>query len=171
MQDGGERPETMSHKDAAMFPLIASCALFGLYIFFQVFHFAIIIIIGYCCCTLELNMWFRYSDFLKGVHQSFADRLLLLLGNSGSHSSPQVRKHETTNDDERSSDDIIIVHVWLLAPLFRNWSLPVFQTTSTIFSSLRKARMGRKRHLSTTNSHHMTSSVSPSLPSLESGTS
>ncbi|OXA65165.1 minor histocompatibility antigen H13 [Folsomia candida] len=36
-QDGGERPETMSHKDAAMFPIIASCALFGLYVFFQVF--------------------------------------------------------------------------------------------------------------------------------------
>jgi len=33
----GEKPETMSQKDAAMFPLIASCALFGLYIFFQVF--------------------------------------------------------------------------------------------------------------------------------------
>ena len=33
----GEKPETMTQKDAAMFPLIASCALFGLYIFFQVF--------------------------------------------------------------------------------------------------------------------------------------
>jgi hypothetical protein len=26
----------MSHKDAAMFPIIASAALFGLYVFFQV---------------------------------------------------------------------------------------------------------------------------------------
>ena len=33
----GERPETMTQKDAMMFPLIASCALFGLYVFFQVF--------------------------------------------------------------------------------------------------------------------------------------
>lgn len=32
----GEAPETMTQKDAAMFPIIASCALFGLYIFFQV---------------------------------------------------------------------------------------------------------------------------------------
>ena len=31
-----EKPETMSHKDAAMFPLIASAALFGLYLFFKV---------------------------------------------------------------------------------------------------------------------------------------
>lgn len=35
-QESGEKPETMSHKDAAMFPIIASGALFGLYIFFQV---------------------------------------------------------------------------------------------------------------------------------------
>lgn len=33
----GEKPEVMSQKDAAMFPLIASCALFGLYLFFQFF--------------------------------------------------------------------------------------------------------------------------------------
>ncbi|PSN50953.1 Minor histocompatibility antigen H13 [Blattella germanica] len=35
MAESGEKPETMSHKDAAMFPIIASAALFGLYIFFQ----------------------------------------------------------------------------------------------------------------------------------------
>lgn len=33
----GEVPETMSNKDAMMFPIIASAALFGLYIFFQIF--------------------------------------------------------------------------------------------------------------------------------------
>jgi len=33
----GEAPETMTRRDAMMFPLIASCALFGLYVFFQVF--------------------------------------------------------------------------------------------------------------------------------------
>ena len=32
----GETPETMTQRDAAMFPIIASCALFGLYLFFQV---------------------------------------------------------------------------------------------------------------------------------------
>jgi hypothetical protein len=35
-QESGEPTETMSSKDAAMFPLIASATLFGLYIFFQV---------------------------------------------------------------------------------------------------------------------------------------
>ncbi|CAL1289951.1 unnamed protein product [Larinioides sclopetarius] len=36
-KDSGEKPETMSNKDAAMFPVIASCALLGLYIFFKIF--------------------------------------------------------------------------------------------------------------------------------------
>ncbi|GAB1598495.1 minor histocompatibility antigen H13-like isoform X1 [Argonauta hians] len=36
-QKSGEKPETMSSKDAAMFPIIASCALFGIYMIFKVF--------------------------------------------------------------------------------------------------------------------------------------
>lgn len=34
----GEKPDTMTSKDAMMFPLIASCALFGLFIFFKIFN-------------------------------------------------------------------------------------------------------------------------------------
>ncbi|KAF0289042.1 Minor histocompatibility antigen H13 [Amphibalanus amphitrite] len=33
----GEKPERMTQKDAAMFPIIASCALFGIYIVFKIF--------------------------------------------------------------------------------------------------------------------------------------
>lgn len=36
-KETGEEVETITGKDAAMFPLIASCALFGIYIFFKVF--------------------------------------------------------------------------------------------------------------------------------------
>ena len=36
LQKSGEKPERMSSKDAAMFPIIASCTLLGLYIFFKV---------------------------------------------------------------------------------------------------------------------------------------
>lgn len=36
-KDSGEKPETMSSKDAAMFPIIASCTLFGIYVVFQIF--------------------------------------------------------------------------------------------------------------------------------------
>lgn len=36
-KESGEKIESMSKKDAAMFPIIASCALFGLYVFFKIF--------------------------------------------------------------------------------------------------------------------------------------
>lgn len=36
-KESGEKPETMSSKDAAMFPIIASCTLFGIYMIFKVF--------------------------------------------------------------------------------------------------------------------------------------
>ncbi|KAL4236410.1 Minor histocompatibility antigen H13 [Mactra antiquata] len=36
-KESGEKPETMSSKDAAMFPIIASCTLFGIYLIFQIF--------------------------------------------------------------------------------------------------------------------------------------
>ncbi|XP_076440631.1 signal peptide peptidase-like [Babylonia areolata] len=36
-QNSGEKPETMSSKDAAMFPLIASGTLLGIYIVFKIF--------------------------------------------------------------------------------------------------------------------------------------
>lgn len=36
-KDAGEKADCMTSKDAMMFPLIASCALFGLYMFFKIF--------------------------------------------------------------------------------------------------------------------------------------
>ncbi|OWF54425.1 minor histocompatibility antigen H13-like [Mizuhopecten yessoensis] len=36
-KEAGEKPETMTSKDAAMFPIIASCTLFGIYLIFQIF--------------------------------------------------------------------------------------------------------------------------------------
>jgi minor histocompatibility antigen H13 len=59
-EEGGERPETMSHKDAAMFPLIASCALFGLYVFFQVFSKEYI--------NLLLTVYFFFLGILALTH-------------------------------------------------------------------------------------------------------
>lgn len=36
-KESGEKADTMTSKDAMMFPIIASCALFGLYMFFKIF--------------------------------------------------------------------------------------------------------------------------------------
>ncbi|CAB3987405.1 Minor histocompatibility antigen H13 [Paramuricea clavata] len=38
LQENGEKPDSMTHKDAMMFPLVASCALLGLYIVFKLFN-------------------------------------------------------------------------------------------------------------------------------------
>ena len=38
-QESGEKLEAMSRKEAALFPLYASCALVGLYLFFKVYTF------------------------------------------------------------------------------------------------------------------------------------
>ncbi|ELU07308.1 hypothetical protein CAPTEDRAFT_222251 [Capitella teleta] len=48
-KESGETPETMSTKDAAMFPVIASCTLFGLYVFFQLFskEYINLLLMGY----------------------------------------------------------------------------------------------------------------------------
>lgn len=37
-QESGEEIETMSTREALLFPVIASCTLFGIYIIFQVFY-------------------------------------------------------------------------------------------------------------------------------------
>lgn len=54
-QESGEQTETMSTKDAMMFPLIASCALFGLYVVFKIFG------------TQHVNMLLTAYFFLIGV--------------------------------------------------------------------------------------------------------
>merc|ERR550519_1140018 len=51
----GESPETMTQKDAMMFPVIASCALFGLYIFFQIFS------------KESINMLLTFYFFILGI--------------------------------------------------------------------------------------------------------
>lgn len=72
-QESGEKPETMTHKDAAMFPLIASGALLGLYIFFQV-NIGICILLCDNCIANILSI----VDLFQGIHKSFIDRIFLL---------------------------------------------------------------------------------------------
>lgn len=54
-KESGEAPETMSTKDAMMFPLVASGALFGLYIVFKIFG------------TQHVNMLLTFYFFLIGI--------------------------------------------------------------------------------------------------------
>lgn len=66
----GEQPETMSSRDAMMFPLIASGALFGLYLLFRVSVLWLVILDSFL-----ISLQYFCPDFFQGVHQSPHDRL------------------------------------------------------------------------------------------------
>ncbi|KAL5016042.1 hypothetical protein ScPMuIL_005631 [Solemya velum] len=59
-KESGEKPETMSSKDAAMFPVIASCTLFGIYLVFQIFSKEYI--------NLLLTVYFFFLGVLALAH-------------------------------------------------------------------------------------------------------
>ncbi|KAK2168949.1 hypothetical protein LSH36_13g20028 [Paralvinella palmiformis] len=59
-KDSGEKQETMTSKDAAMFPIIASVTLFGLYIFFKIFSKEYI--------NLLLTVYFFFLGVLALAH-------------------------------------------------------------------------------------------------------
>lgn len=65
MQESGTPHEIMSNRDALMFPLIASCALFGLYVFFQFFskEYINLLLTGYFFFlgVLALSHLLRYT--------------------------------------------------------------------------------------------------------------
>jgi len=97
----GEKPETMTRKDAMMFPIIASCALFGLYIFFQVF--------GKEYINLLLSFYFLVLGIFALAHM-LSPLLLPLLPPSlpaipfhlkftqGEEGTPVMDYHFTTHD-------------------------------------------------------------------------
>lgn len=73
MQESGEQTETMSSKDAAMFPLMASATLFGLYVFFQVTRFSSLLsyirlyILQCNCCSFFVNVELRHYIFWQNI--------------------------------------------------------------------------------------------------------
>ena len=57
-KESGEEVETMSTKDAMMFPLVASCTLFGIYMVFKVW-----------LCSFKFNL--EIKDFIIHLHYFF----------------------------------------------------------------------------------------------------
>ena len=57
----------MSNKDAAMFPIIASCTLFGIYIFFQVSSLS----------TALLYVWIAFEQYGPTMSQPAMLEVLL----------------------------------------------------------------------------------------------
>lgn len=126
----------MTQKDAAMFPIIASAALFGLYIFFQVSC--------YMNVPENVKVMNNYSILacVKRLHQSSPYWLLLFLGNLGSYTlvesscfqnDPCISSKDPFSppfSERKSSSNwrsfkLWIYHPWssLHGPLLRDWSL------------------------------------------------
>uniref|UniRef100_A0A1B6DVH2 Minor histocompatibility antigen H13 n=2 Tax=Clastoptera arizonana TaxID=38151 RepID=A0A1B6DVH2_9HEMI len=68
-KESGEKPETMTQKDAAMFPIIASAALFGLYVFFKIFskEYINLLLTGYFFCLGVLALCHLMSPLISSL--------------------------------------------------------------------------------------------------------
>jgi len=91
----GERPETMTQKDAMMFPLIASCALFGLYIFFQIFS------------KEYINLLLTFYFFLLGIF-ALSHMLSPLVLQSVPSSVPIIPFHLKFTQGDGEAKEVII---------------------------------------------------------------
>ncbi|MEQ2218693.1 hypothetical protein XENOCAPTIV_006891, partial [Xenoophorus captivus] len=88
-QNSADAPETITSRDAARFPIIASCTLFGLYLFFKVSLDSVFL---HCCRfqSVTLSMLHPAGVFSR-IHQPAAVCLLLRPGRPGSVSHHEVR--------------------------------------------------------------------------------
>jgi len=91
----GEKPDTMTHKDAAMFPLIASGALFGLYLFFQIFSKEYI--------NLLLTFYFFFLGILALSHL-LSPMISKLIPTSIPNVQYHIRFTQKEKSDEEPSD-------------------------------------------------------------------
>merc|ERR1719412_1046269 len=91
----GEKPETMTQKDAMMFPIIASCALFGLYIFFQIFS------------KEYINLLLTFYFFLLGIF-ALSHMLSPLVLQSIPASVPVIPFHLKFTQGEGEAKEVIV---------------------------------------------------------------
>uniref|UniRef100_A0A803JKQ3 Histocompatibility minor 13 n=1 Tax=Xenopus tropicalis TaxID=8364 RepID=A0A803JKQ3_XENTR len=122
-KNSSDMPETITSRDAARFPIIASCTLFGLYIFFKIFSQEYI--------NLLLSMYFFILGVLALAHtispamnrllpENFPSRQYQLLFTQGSGES----KEEILNYEFDTRDLVClvisgVVGVWYL--LKKHW--------------------------------------------------
>lgn len=94
-------PETITGRDAARFPIIASCTLFGLYLFFKVTRGFLSRPPGASCRRLDgtvmkasttLTLMCFDAGIFSRVHQPAAVGLLLRPGRAGSVSHYEVKR-------------------------------------------------------------------------------
>lgn len=122
-KDNGDKPETMSSKDAAMFPIIASCALFGLYVFFQIFskEYINMLLTGYFFFLGVLALAHILSPIVcKLLPAGFPNQQYHLLFTQGSGAKKEdVMNYEFDRRDLVTLALCSVVGVWYL--LKRHW--------------------------------------------------
>ena len=82
----------MTQKDAAMFPIIASAALFGLYVFFQVNNLNVQLFIYIMINYNSLHL--SFVACFQRLHQLSPNWLFLFLGYFGPDSSVEPSCHQ-----------------------------------------------------------------------------
>jgi len=121
----GEKPETMTQKDAMMFPIIASCALCGLYFFFKVFSKEYInlllsgyfFVLGVFALAHMTGPWLSrkvYSICIPVEHFRF-----VFTRGSGVVENEEIFKYEFTTHDMITLVLSSVVGVWYL--LKKHW--------------------------------------------------
>lgn len=116
----GEKPETMTQKDAMMFPIIASCALCGLYFFFKVFSKEYInlllsgyfFVLGIFALSHMAGPWLskRYATLCVPIEHF---RFVFTRG-SGVVENEEIFKYEFTTHDLMTLVLSTVVGVWYL---------------------------------------------------------
>ncbi|XP_013771760.1 minor histocompatibility antigen H13-like [Limulus polyphemus] len=117
-KESGEKPDTMSHRDAAMFPLIASGALLGIYIFFKIFskEYINLLLTGYFFFLGVLALAHILSPVVnKMIPESFPNEFYHLIFSKGQgEQKEEVINYEFDHKDLVCLFICTIMGVWYL---------------------------------------------------------
>ncbi|KAG9353195.1 hypothetical protein JZ751_017771 [Albula glossodonta] len=122
-KNSSDMPETITSRDAARFPLIASCTLFGLYLFFQVFseEYINLLLSIYFFILGILALSHTMSPFMTGVFPAnFPNKQYQFLFTQGSGES----KEEIVNYEFDTKDLVCLcvstmIGIWYI--LKKHW--------------------------------------------------
>merc|ERR1712008_475235 len=117
----GEKPETMTQKDAMMFPIIASCALGGLYMFFKIFDKEYInlllsgyfFVLGVFALSHMAGPWLSRKIY-KNLFVPLEDFRCIFTRGSGVVENEEIFKYEFTTHDLITLVLSTLVGVWYL---------------------------------------------------------
>lgn len=118
-KESGEKPETMSRKDAAIFPIIASGTLFGLYLIFKIFskEYINLLVTGYFFFLGVLALAHIFSPIVnKFIPESFPNIPYHLIFTKGIGT-----QKENIIDYEFDHKDLLCLFMCMLTGIWYLW--------------------------------------------------